>query len=147
MFITYFEYKTRQIDAVKDKPDFIKEYGQEFMRAFQEEMEYYSLKAIIDESTNLNLEMERIEAKYRFNDDMNHLLDATAQLLREAVLSKYWVWKKNQISEDAKAQIVDMCRLLVEQMDHSVHINQQPPKTYYPPNDALERVIHDLREG
>lgn len=147
MFISYFEYKTRQIDVVKDKPNFIKEYGQEFMRAFQEEMEYFAMKAMIYESIDLNVELDRIETKYRFNDDMNYLLDATAKLLREAVLEKYWGWKKNEISEEAKVQIVDMCRLMVEQIDHSVHIHMRPPQTYYPQNDALERVIHDLEEG
>ena len=97
MFISFFEYKTRQIDAVKDKPDFIKKYGKEFMRAFQEEMEYYSMKAIIEESVDLNMELDRIEAKYRFNDDMNYLLDVTAQLLRKAILTEYWGLKKGQI--------------------------------------------------
>ena len=147
MFVSFFEYKTRQIDVVKAKPDFIKKYGQEFMRAYQEEMEYYSLKAIIDESTDLNFELDRIEAKYRFNDDMNCLLDATAPLLRDAVLTKYWGWKRDKISEETKVQTVEMCRSIMEQMDRSVHIHESTPKTYHPIDDTLERTIRDLREG
>lgn len=144
MFISFFEYKTRQIDAVKDKPDFIKKYGKEFMRAFQEEMEYYSMKAIIEESVDLNMELDRIETKYRFNDDMNYLLDVTAQLLRKAILTEYWGLKKGQTSEDAKTQTREMCKIMMDQMNHSVHINKKSAITYFQIDDKLEQTIHDI---
>ena len=144
MFISFFEYKTRQIDAVKDKPDFIKKYGKEFMRAFQEEMEYYSKKAIIEESVDLNMELDRIEAKYRFNNDMNCLLDATSQLLRKAVLTEYWGLKKGQTSEDAKTQAREMCKFMMDQMNNSVHINEKFAITYFQIDDKLEQTIYDI---
>lgn len=122
MFLTYFEYKTRQIDAEKGKANFIKKYGKEYMRAFQEEMEYFSYKILVDETLDLNVELDRIEAKYRFNDDMNLLLDVTAQPLRNAVTLRFWELKnKAKASKDADNEIKELCRIMIEQMT-MVHI-------------------------
>ena len=55
MFLSYFDYMKRRIGAVKDDSNFIKKYGRNFMRAFQEEMEYTALKAIVDPSIDFNL--------------------------------------------------------------------------------------------
>ena len=40
MMLSFFESQTRLINALKDEPNFIKEYGKDFMRAYHEEMEY-----------------------------------------------------------------------------------------------------------
>ena len=50
-----------QINAVKDKPNFIKKYGKDYMRAFQEEMMYAGYHAICDSSIDINVELDRIE--------------------------------------------------------------------------------------
>ena len=89
MILTYFELKTRNIDAVKDDPDFIKKHGKEFMRAFQEEMEYAVYHALCN-STDINEDWDRIIEKYRFNDDMDILLSAVAPPIRDANLTKYF---------------------------------------------------------
>lgn len=70
MFLSYFDYMKRRIGAVKDDSNFIKKWGRNYMRAFQEEMEYTALKAIVDPSIDFNSELDRIEKEYCFNEEM-----------------------------------------------------------------------------
>ena len=125
MYISYFEYMTGQINAVKDKPHFIKEYGKDYMRAFQEEMMYAGYYAICDSSIDINVELERIENKYGFNDDMDILLSAVAIPVRKSVLSEYSrLFCKCKESKEADSQSKQFCKFIMEQIDHAVHINR-----------------------
>ena len=127
MFLSFFEYISKGINPLKDKPDFIQKYGKDFMRAFQEEMEYTELKAIVDDSIILNAELDRIEEKYSFNEDMKVLLSATAHCVRWAVISIYGDFLRNsKKSKKDEDQTKSLCMFMMEQMDHSVHVDTGP---------------------
>ena len=117
MFLSFFDNAKRKIESVKDDPNFIKEYGGDFMRAFQEEMEYTAFKAIIDTSIDLNAELDRIENEYSFNDEMKILLSAVSPSVRWAVITIHCdLLRKSEVSRETEAQVKDYCRLNMEQM-------------------------------
>ena len=145
MLISYFEYKTRQIDAVKDKPDFIKKYGKEFMRAFQEEMEYAAHHAIVDTSIDLNAELDKIEAKYRFNEDMEVLLDATATIVRWAAMTIHSDCLRK--SKEANLQIKAYCKVIMEEMERSVAIFLDPVTRPLNKDEEYEAIKDIIRRS
>lgn len=117
MFLSFFDNARRKIESVKDDPYFIKKYGRDFMRAFQEEMEYTAFKSIIDNSIDLNAELDRIENEYCFNDEMKILLSAVSPSVRWAVITIHCdLLRKSEVSKEAEAQIKEYCRLNMEQM-------------------------------
>lgn len=127
MILSFFEYKTKQIDSLKDKPYFTKEYGADFMRSYCEEMQYSMYCSFLDDSLDINTELDRIEEKYRFNEDMNILLDSTAQHLRRAILIEYVNWKRNaEESIEAEIQVKEFCKLMKEEMNRGVELHPEP---------------------
>lgn len=138
MMLSFFENKTRQINALKDKPNFIKEFGKDFMHAYHEEMEYAMYRSLLDDSIDINTELNRIEEKYRFNEDMNILLDATAHHLRGAILIEYADWKrKADDSPEAENQVKGYCKQMIEEMNRGVEV--------YP--DSICDINTDTREA
>ncbi len=114
---------TRQIDSIKDKPNFTKEYGADFMRAYSEEMQYAMYSSLLDDSLDINTELEGIELKYRFNEDMTFLLDATAQHLKRAILIEYEDYKRNAgKSSEAEIQVKAFCKTMIEEMNRRIEL-------------------------
>lgn len=127
MISSFFEYKTKQIDSIKDKPNFTKEYGADFMRAYSEEMRYAMYSSLLDDSLDINTELDRIEQKYRFNEDMSFLLDATAQYLKWAILIEYEDYKRNAgKSSEAEIQVKAFCKMMIEEMNRSIELYPEP---------------------
>ena len=117
MFLSYFDYMKRKVKSVKDDSNFIKKYGRNFMRAFQEEMEYTALKAIVDPSIDFNSELDRIEKEYCFNEEMQVLLSAVSPSVRWAVIViHYDLLRKTKKSKEAEAQVKEYCKLHMDQM-------------------------------
>lgn len=144
MFLSFFEYQTMRIEAVKGLPDFIKECGREFMRAFQEEMEYAVYKALVSPSIDINKELDNIEAKYKFNDDMEILLSAVALPVRRAVLIFYSdMIRKSKESKDAADQVREFSMVTMEYMNNSVELYPTPTPEM---DEELRQIIHELRE-
>ena len=127
MFLSYFEYMRKQIDAVKDEPHFIKKYGRNFMRAFQEEMQYNAFKAVIDPSIEFNAELDRIENDYCFNEEMRILLSAVSPPVRWAVINIHsgLLYQSTQ-SPEAEAQVKSLCRLMMEDFNRRVELHPDP---------------------
>ena len=150
MFLSFFEQMSRGINSLKDKPDFIQKYGKDFMRAFREEMEYTALKAIVDKSINLNTELDRLEEKYSFNEDMKVLLSATAQCVRWAVLSIHCnLFQYSKKSKEAEDQTKSLCRSIMEQMNQSVHVyigSQDCHQKDKMPDISLEELVDRLEK-
>jgi len=143
MFLSFFDSKKNKIESVKDEPNFIKEFGRDFMRAFQEEMEYTAFKAIIDSSIDLNTELDRIENEYCFNEDMHILLSAVSPSVRWAVMTIYSdLLHKSKKSKEAEAQVKEYCKLNMEQMDHCVEVNPEP---LYSMGDDTDKELNDLK--
>lgn len=143
MFVSYFEYMTMRIDAVKDRPDFIKKFGKEFMRAFQEEMEFAGFKAIRDSSLDINAELDKIEEKYRFNDDMDVLLSAVVPIVRSAVLTEHCnLLRISKESSDAAAEVMGYAKCRMDQM---LCVEIHP--THTPKMDKnMMKLLHELRK-
>lgn len=138
MMLSFLEHKTRQIIALKDEPDFIKKYGKDFMRAYHEEMEYAMYRSLLDDSIDMDKELDRIEEKYRFNEDMNILLDATAQYLRWAILIEYADWKREaDDSLEAQIQVKGYCKQMIEEMNRGVEV--------YP--NSICKIDTEIREA
>ena len=118
---------TSMVEAVKDEPEFMKKYGEDFIRAFHQEMEYMSMKAFIDDSIDLDGELKRIEKKYRFNEDMNILLNATGVHLQNAVKVKYWDLRRRAMaSGEAELQAKASCKRVMEEIDRSTELYPEP---------------------
>ena len=144
MFLSFFDSTKNNIESVKDEPNFIKEFGRDFMRAFQEEMEYTAFKAIIDSSIDLNTELDRIENEYCFNEDMQILLSAVSPSVRWAVISIHCdLLRKSKESKEADAQVKEYCRLNMEQMDHSVEVYPEPK---FRMDNEADKAYKDLKE-
>lgn len=124
MFLSYFDYMKRRIGAVKDDSNFIKKWGRNYMRAFQEEMEYTALKAIVDPSIDFNSELDRIEKEYCFNEEMQVLLSAVSPSVRWAVIAIHsdLLLRSKQSKEDA-TQVNNYCRL---HMDQTISVELYP---------------------
>ena len=145
MFLSFFDATKGLIKSVKDYPNFIKELGRDFMRAFQEEMEYTALKAIIDTSIDLNAELDRIENDYCFNEEMQILLSAVSPSVRWAVLEIHSdLLRKSKVSKEADALVKEYCRINMEQIDNSVEVNNEPKN--YRMDDETEKILKDLKE-
>ena len=145
MILTYFELKTRNIDAVKDDPDFIKKHGKEFMRAFQEEMEYAVYHALCN-STDINEDLGRIVEKYRFNKDMDILLSAVAFPVKDANLTKYFaLLRQSKVSKEAEGCIKNFCRLRMDMM-RSHEICPGPPSKMTERSEETDKLIKEINE-
>lgn len=145
MFLSFFEATKGKIKSVKDDPNFIKKFGRDFMRAFQEEMEYTALKAIIDTSIDLNAELDRIENEYCFNEDMQILLSAVSPSVRWAVLEIHSdLLRKSKVSKEADALVKEYCRLNMEELGRSVEVNIEPIS--YRMDDEIDKLLKDLKE-
>ena len=130
MILSFFDNTKRKIKSIKDDSNFIKNYGRDFLRAFQEEMEYTVLKAIIDPSIDLNTEMDRIEKEYCFNEEMQILLSAVSPSVRAASIRIYCdLLRRSKQSKEADAQVKEYCRLNMEQMT-CVEIYPEPENRY-----------------
>ena len=117
MILTFFDNMKRMVKAVKDDSNFIKKYGKDYMRAFQEEMEYTALKAIVDPSIDFNTELDRIEKEYSFNEGMQVLLSAVSPSVRWAVIVIHCdLLRKTKKSKEAEAQVKEYCKLHMDQM-------------------------------
>lgn len=117
MFLSYFDYMKRKVKSVKDDSNFIKKYGRNFMRAFQEEMEYTALKAIVDPSIDFNTELDRIEKEYSFNEGMQVLLSAVSPSVRWAVIVIHCdLLRRSKQSKEDATQVNNYCRLHMDQM-------------------------------
>ena len=117
MILTFFDNMKRKVKSVKDDPNFIKEYGRNFMRAFQEEMEYTALKAIIDPSIDFNSELDRIEKEYCFNEEMQVLLSAVSPSVRWAIIEIHCaLLRKTKKSKEEETQVKEYCKLHMDQM-------------------------------
>ena len=144
MYLSFFDYTKGRIEYVKDAPNFIKEFGKDFMRAYQEEMEYTAYKAIIDTSIDLNAELDRIENEYSFNEDMQILLSVVSPSVRWAVMTNHsdlLRWSKE--SKEAEAQVKEYCRLIMEDLARSVEVNIEPK--YYRMDDETDKILKDLK--
>lgn len=145
MILTYFELKTGYIDALKDDPDFIKKHGMEFMRAFQEEMEYAVYFAICH-STDINEKLDRIIEKYRFNDDMDILLSAVASPVKWANLTNYGnLLRQSKESKEREGCIKDLCRLRMDMM-RSHEIYPGPPSKVIERDEETDKLIKEINE-
>ena len=143
MFLSFYDVTKGKIKSVKDYPNFIKEFGRDFMRAFQEEMEYTALKAIIDISIDLNAELDRIENEYCFNDEMKILLSAVSPSVRWAVITIHCdLLRKSEVSKEAEAQVKEYCRLNMEQMT-CVEVNIEPK--YFRMDGETDKLLKDLK--
>ena len=143
MSLSFFDDTKRKIESVKDSPNFIKEYGRDFMRAFQEEMEYTAFKAIIDTSIDLNAELDRIEKEYFFNEEMQILLSAVSPSVRWAVITIHSdLLRKSKKSKEAEAQVKEYCRLNMEQMT-CVEVNIE--QKYSRIGDETDKLLKDLK--
>ena len=144
MFLSYFDYMKRRIGAVKDDSNFIKKWGRNYMRAFQEEMEYTALKAIVDPSIDFNSELDRIEKEYSFNEDMQILLSAVSPSVRWAVLEIHSdLLRKSKVSKEAEAQVKEYCRLNMEELGRSVEVNIE--QKYSRIGDETDKLLKDLK--
>ena len=143
MFLTFFDCTKSMIGSVKDAPNFIKEFGRDFMRAYQEEMKYTAFKAVVDTSIDLNAELDRIEKEYCFNEEMQILLSAVSPSVRWAVISIHCdLLRKSKESKEAEAQVNEFCRLNMEQMTmNEVNIEHK----YYRMDDETDKILKDLR--
>lgn len=147
MMLSFFENQTRLINALKDETNFIKEYGKDFMRAYHEEMEYAMYHSLLDDSIEINTELDRIEEKYRFNEGMNTLLDATAQHLRWAILIEHSNWKrKAEESPEAEIQVKGYCKQMMEEMNNEVHVHI-PSEEICIKDEEFEDTYNLLREA
>ena len=143
MILTYFELKTRNIDAVKDDPDFIKKHGKEFMRAFQEEMEYAVYHALCN-STDINEDWDRIIEKYRFNDDMDILLSAVAPPVKWANIIKYGnLLHQSKESKEAEDGVKAFCCNMMDLMC-SCEIHPGPKKKESEETKELIKELHEI---
>ena len=87
------------------------------MRAFQEEMEYTALKAIVDPSIDFNSELDRIEKEYCFNEEMQVLLSAVSPSVRWAVIEIHCaLLRKTKKSKEEETQVKEYCKLHMDQM-------------------------------
>lgn len=142
MFLSFFDDTKRKIESVKENPNFIKEYGRDFMRAYQEEMEYTAFKAIIDTSIDFNAELDRIEKEYCFNEEMQILLSAVSPSVRWAVMTIHSdLLRKSKKSKEAEAQMKEFCRWNMEQMT-CVEVNIEP---IYSMDDETDKILKDLK--
>lgn len=145
MFLTYFELKTGNVDAIKDEPNFIKKHGKDFMRAFQEEMEYAVYYAICH-STDINEELDRIVERYRFNDDMDILLSAVAIPVRDANLTKYFaLLRQSKETKESEGCIKDLCRLRMDLM-RSHEIYPGPPSKMTERDEETDKLVKEINE-
>ena len=143
MFLSYFDYMKRRIGAVKDDSNFIKKWGRNYMRAFQEEMEYTALKAIVDPSIDFNSELDRIEKEYSFNEDMQILLSAVSPSVRWAVICHHCdLIRNSNESKEAEVQVKEYCRLNMEQMT-CVEVNIE--QKYSRIGDETDKLLKDLK--
>ena len=145
MFLTYFELKTGNIEAIKDEPDFIKKHGKDFMCAFQEEMEYAVYNAIYY-STDINEDLDRIIDKYRFNDDMVILLSAVASPVRGANITKYFdMLRQSKESKESESYIKDFCRLRMDLMrSHEIYPGR--PSKMTERDEETDKLIKEINE-
>ena len=143
MILTFFENMKRMVKAVKDDSNFIKKYGKDFMRAFQEEMEYTALNAIIDPSIDFTTELDRIEKEYCFNEDMQILLSAVSPSVRWAVICHHCdLIRNSNESKEAEVQVKEYCRLNMEQMT-CVEVNIE--QKYSRIGDETDKLLKDLK--
>ncbi len=105
---------------------------------------YHSL---LDDSIEINTELDRIEEKYRFNEGMNTLLDATAQHLRWAILIEHSNWKrKAEESPEAEIQVKGYCKQMMEEMNNEVHVHI-PSEEICIKDEEFEDTYNLLREA
>ena len=132
MFLSYFDYMKRRIGAVKDDSNFIKKWGRNYMRAFQEEMEYTALKAL-----------DRIEKEYSFNEDMQILLSAVSPSVRWAVIEIHCaLLRKTKKSKEEETQVKEYCKLNMDQMT-CVEVNIE--QKYSRIGDETDKLLKDLK--
>ena len=143
MILTFFDYMKRRIGAVKDDSNFIKKWGRNYMRAFQEEMEYTALKAIVDPSIDFNSELDRIEKEFCFNEEMQVLLSAVSPSVRWAVIEIHCaLLRKTKKSKEEETQVKEYCKLNMDQMT-CVEVNIE--QKYSRIGDETDKLLKDLK--